>query len=89
MATARKKKFVMVGCKTLSADIVKHGDPIEYGEIVEVSGLGLKYAETKTYKDTLGNVHNMFVDPESQIGKRILGTDEEEEAPKVRRRRRA
>lgn len=82
-----KVKLVLVGCKNLSADIVKVGDPIVYGEVVEIEGDALLYAQGKKYHDSLGNIHDMFVSPDSAEGKRALGIEDDEE-PQTRTRRR-
>lgn len=86
-AATKKKDMVLVGCKTLSADIVKIGDPIVYGEKVSVSGDALAYTENTMYEDSIGQEHNMFVSADSAIGKRVLGLDDSGKQPAPRRAR--
>ena len=89
------KKMALVGCKTLSAMIVKKDDPIVRGEVLELSGRALEYAETKLYQDELGNVHNMFEPADSAVARRVIaevtGIPEpmDEERAASRRRTRA
>lgn len=87
MARSGKKKFVMVGRKTLVAPIVKE-EPIHEGDEVEVEGKALEYCKSKTYEDAAGNVHPMFVSPTSAEAKQVKAKLEDQLASTAGRRRR-
>lgn len=87
MATrATKKKLVLVGHKTLSADLLKFGDPIVEGEELELSGAALEYAQNLRCLDANGSEINAFEEPSHFKVKRLRG--EVDEQPARRRRRR-
>lgn len=87
-AAPETKRLVMVGYKTLSAPVIRLEDPIRYGEVVEVGGQALAYAEKAVYIDADNFECNVFVPEDSEEGKRAIAIASGEALPQRGPRRR-
>jgi hypothetical protein len=80
---------VLVGYKTLSAPLVKPGDPIRYGEVVEVEGEALEWVKKSVYIDGDNYECDVFVLADSEEGKRAIAIANGDAPPPRAVRRRA
>lgn len=67
-----KERMVLVGRKTLCAGCINGGEPVKYGDILDLSGEALEYAKSKTYTDGSNNEQPVFMSEDSAPARRAI-----------------